>query len=160
MALDFDLEVSTNKSIEEIFNSILDLEGFDKAEFDFGFSAEGIVGGIVRRQNSEDYYSNAYQEMMKENFGFHSTVKVWFRPDRDNAYEIGMRNGLKAFMKILQFDESDAVIIMNGESVKLIRKNGQLVLNADSFHADEELIWSFREVPFVKYEVRKLQNIL
>lgn len=148
MALDFDLEINSRLTPEQATQIICRLEGFAKTVDENGFYAKGVGGGVDSLEQRDGYYAQVHREMMQESFGFEPTLKIWFRPDGYDDYEIGMRNGLKAFMEILKHDDGDAVCIMNGEHIKFTRINGRLTLNFNSFREDENSIWSYKEVPF------------
>jgi len=155
MALDFDLEIKSRMTPSEIVELILKLDGFHRTTDIIGFYAEGVVCS-VNKIASEGYYPKVHQEIMLENFGFVPTLRLSYRPDGYEGYEAGMRNGLKAFMTVLQNDDGDAVCILNGESIKFTRIGGKLVLNSDSFSNDKELVWSFDQIP-VSFETKKFE---
>lgn len=158
MAIDYYLELNTKNSDKDILKMILNLESFFQIEDKTGFYSDGVVGGI-QIQKVDDHYAEVHQEIMQENFGFTPTLSAWFRTDSYENYEIGMKNGLKAFMTILQCDDSDAVMSMDSEFVKFTRLNGKLSLDADSFHEGENTIWSYKDVPFAEFEVKDLPRI-
>jgi hypothetical protein len=158
MAVDYYLELNTKLSDKDILKMILNLESFFQIEDKTGFYSDGVVGGI-QIQKDDEYYAKVHQEIMQENFGFTPTISAWFRTDSYENYEIGMRNGLKAFMTILQYDDSDAVMLMDSEFVKLTRLNGKLILDAGSFHKGEDTIWSYKDITFADFEVKDLPKI-
>jgi len=151
MALDFYLKLQTTLKPEEINNKILELEGFEKDEDDNRFSAKGIVGGIFLMDEIS-------QEILFEEVHIKANTRVWFWLDagEEELYEKGLRNGLKAFMAVLQNTNGDAVIRLNDDDVKLIRKDDRVILNSESFFEDEEAIWRIKDVPLYNFEVRKL----
>ena len=154
MALDFDLEINTESSPNEVLNEVFKSAGFSQANYENGFYTDGVVGGVISQKGKSEYYADVHQQMLQANFGFQSTIKVWFRPDSYDNYEIGMKNGLKAFLSVLQNIKGDAVVLMNGEDIKLIRKDDKLILNSESFSADDS-IWTFDQIPF-PFETKKL----
>jgi hypothetical protein len=152
MALDYYLELNTKLTPLELMTSILSLESFEVLEKSTEFESDGVVGGISTA-------SDGFQEIVQENFGFTPTISAWFRSDSYENYQIGMRNGLKAFMTILQQDTGDAVIFVDAEWIKMTRINGKIVLDSESFHEDKDMIWRFGDVPFADFEVKSLPKI-
>lgn len=157
MALDFDLELKTNLTSKEILSMILELDGFRPADFENGFYADGVIGGTTSQEEKNGYYAQVHQNILKENFGFESDIKVWFRPDSYDNYEVGMQNVLKVLIYVLQKVQGDAVVLMNGESVKLLRKNNKLILNSESF-SENNSVWTLNQIPF-QYETKNLALI-
>ena len=151
MALDFSLELETSLEPFEISKMITKLKGFyeDKDDSRY-FWADGIYGGVRTLEGIS-------QEVLEEEVGVRANRRIWYRLNTgENVYEQGQRNGLQAFMTVLQGTDGDAVIRLNGDDVKLIRKNGKVILNSKSFFDDEEAIWRIKDVPLADFEVKEL----
>ena len=151
MALDFYLKLQTKLKPEEINRKILELDGFEKDEEGHRFLAEGIVGGVFPMNKNS-------RQVLCEEVNINANTRIWFWLDagEEDLYKRGLRNGLRAFMTVLQNTDGDAVIRLNGDDVKLIRKNGKVILNSKSFFEDEEAIWRIKDVPLSNFEVKEL----
>lgn len=151
MAMDFSLEIETSMKPEQVADLILNIEGFEKdTENNSYFSAEGLSGGV----RSLDEIS---QEVLQEEVGILANVRIWYRLDH-SEYEKGMRNGLRTFTTILERTKGDAVVRLNGDDIKLLRKDGKLTLNSESFSNENNAVWRYIDIPFPEYEVKKLKT--
>ena len=139
MALDFSLEIATERKLNDLSNLIIQLDGFHQAEDKNCFFANGLFGGIKLKDEIS-------QEILQEEVGILANVRVWYRLDTDN-YEAGMRNGLRAFMIVLQNVSGNAVIRLNGDDVKLLRVDENITLNSNSFSKDDDALWRLKDVP-------------
>lgn len=151
MAMDFYLKLKTSLEPKEIADMIVEFDGFIKDEDDeHYFRADGIYGGVIPM-------SETGIEVLREETGIDANLRIWFRLEAsEEFYKLGLRNGLKAFMKILENTDGDAVIRLNDDDVKLIRKNGKVILNSESFFEDEEAMWRIKDVPLRNFEVKEL----
>jgi hypothetical protein len=79
-------------------------------------------------------------EMIEEEFEFTPTAHVSFRWDKEtDIVEVHTRL-LQECRALLEGNTDDAVLLLNGEVVILLRRNGRLVLNrVEGFWADEDL---------------------
>lgn len=151
MAMDFSLEVDTSLNLEEIANLILQIDGFEPdTDERIYFLANGLTGGV----RALDEIS---QEVLAEEVGITANRRIWYRLDA-SAYEDGMRNGLRAFTTILSETDGDAVVRLNGDYIKLLRKDGKLILNSASFSNEKDAVWRFKDIPFVDYQVSELSS--
>jgi len=148
--MDFSLEVETSMMPQQIAELILGIKGFQKDSNDNRyFWAEGLSGGVR-------LLDNISQEILREEVGIFANVRVWYRLDH-SEYEKGMRNGLRAFTKVLQQTDKDAVVRLNGDDIKLLRKDGKLTLNSASFSDENDAVWRYMDIPFSDYEVKNLE---
>lgn len=148
MAVDFHLNYKTDSSLSQVTSLILNLDGFEIDDKETNFKAKGLVGGVFAASDFD-------QRIVQENFDFVPTISIWFRPSGYDDYEVGMQNGLRAFIEVLKQNGGDAVCIMNGESVKFVRVNGKLSLNSESFY-EEDSVWTFDQVP-IPFEAKQYQ---
>lgn len=146
MALDFSLEIATQRELNSFLDSIIRLDGFYKADEEQCFWANGLFGGVKLKDEIS-------QEILQEEVGILANVRIWYRLDSDE-YESGMRNGLRAFMTVLQSDDGDAVIRLNGDDVKLLRVDGKITLNSNSFSKDKNALWRLEDVP-LPFEIKE-----
>ena len=79
-------------------------------------------------------------QMIEEEFGFTPTASVTFRRDKD-AEPVAVRTRLlRGCISLLEGGTDDTVLLFNGETVILHRRNGRLVLNpVKEFWTDEIL---------------------
>jgi hypothetical protein len=68
-------------------------------------------------------------EMIEEEFGFTPTASVTFQRDKD-AEPVAVRTRLlQGCIALLERGTDDTVLLFNGETVILLRRNGKFVLN-------------------------------
>jgi hypothetical protein len=78
--------------------------------------------------------------MIEEEFGFTPTVCISFRRDNETDPVTVRTNLLRGCIALLEGNNDDAVLLLNGEVVILLRRNGRLVLNTvEGFWTDAEL---------------------
>lgn len=151
MAIDYDLQIESQTKPETVLKQIIEINGFQQGDPSNDFFTAGLVGGV--RPEFEQS-----QNLAKEDFGFVPTVRVWFTPYKDEREEIGMRDMMKAVMKILQQDSGNAALTMNGDYIVLTRINDKLNLNSNSFGDNDEKWWQLkRDVPFPSYEIKEFE---
>jgi hypothetical protein len=79
-------------------------------------------------------------EMIEEEFGFTPTVCISFHRDNETDPVTVRTNLLRGCIALLEGNNDDAVLLLNGEVVILLRRNGRLVLNTvEGFWTDAEL---------------------
>ena len=150
MALEFELSLQTSFTPEEITSLVIKETNFiksQKGKDDGDFYTLGLICWVgLISENSQD--------VILEKYNVKTNLSLWFRHDNDN-YEEGLRNIVKAVTIVLQNTDGDAVFEDVSGYTKLIRTNGNLLLNSTSFFEDEEAMWRFKDIPF-EYEVKDL----
>ena len=96
------------------------------------------------------------KDLIFENVGIHTNLNIRCWHDND-FYEEGMRNILNTYMTILKHTTGDAVIQLELDDIKLLRKDGKIIVNPQSFFNDEDALWRIRDIPFPNYEIKELQ---
>jgi hypothetical protein len=149
MALEFYLRLQTSLNPKEIINHILQDNEFIRSINDDAGDVYGtgfIAWVYVMDEDSKN--------ITLEDVGIKTniSVKCWHQ---NSEYEIGLKNILKVFISILRHSNGDAVIQLEFDDIRLLRKDGKVYLNPKSFFEDEEAMWRFKDVPF-EYEVKDL----
>jgi len=79
-------------------------------------------------------------EIIEEDFGFTPTASVIFWRDNETDPVTVRTSLLRGCVALLEGSTDDAVLLLNGEVVILLRRNGSLVLNRlEGFWTDAEL---------------------
>lgn len=155
MALNFELKLNTEKKDSDILEVILGIEGFKEITEDSSalFETDGAAGGGIRR------LSKMSQNILFEETNVSANTVVWCRLDGsdEETYATGMKNILKVFMTILQHISGDALIQLNGDDIKFLRKGDQVFLNPNSFSKDESALWRLKDVPFLNYKIKEME---
>jgi hypothetical protein len=149
MALEFYLRLQTSFSTKEIINFILeDNEFIRSSENDNGdFYGTGFIAWVYSMDENS-------KTITLEDVGIKTNlnIKCWHQ---NSEYEQGLRNILKIFISSLKHTSGDAVVQLEFDDIRLLRKNGKIYVNPKSFFEDEEAMWRFKDIPF-DYEVRDL----
>lgn len=143
MPVDYDLEINSRMTANEVAKVITQACNFQSSG-KTGFFTNGLVGSVKEMSKSG-------QEVIQEYFGFTPTLRVNFSADQSaqpEIYEKAMRDGLKAFMTVLQYDDGDAISLMEGESIIFTRISGKLILGSSHFSKEDGLIWNYKDIPF------------
>jgi hypothetical protein len=149
MALEFYLRLQTSLDPKEIVNHILkDNEFIESTKSDDGdVYGTGFITWVYLID--EDSKTITFENVgIKTNIN----VKCWHQ---NSEYEIGLRNILKIFISVLKQTNGDAVVQLEFDDIRLLRKDGKIYLNPKSFSEDEEAMWRFKDVPF-EYEVKDM----
>ncbi len=149
MALEFYLRLQTSLKPEEIVNYILQDSNFitSKNNDDGDFYGSGFIAWVYPMDKDSI-------DIVSEEVGIQTNLNVrcWLQ---NSEYEVGMRNILRIFISTLRYTDGDAVVQLEFDDIKLLRKNEKLFLNPNSFSQDGEALWRFQDIPF-KYEVEEI----
>jgi hypothetical protein len=131
MALEYTLEIAGQTQISELAKRLCSVPEYQQA-------AEGVIApGLqvhIGRPNSLEI------EMIEEEFRFTPTASVMFRRDKEFEPVAARTSLLRGCVALLEGSTDDAVLLFNGETVILLRRNGRLVLNpVEGFWTDEAL---------------------
>ncbi len=123
MSLHYDLRIATDlapKQTLELLANGLKLRWEEECRL----VDKGIVLGAMQERQSG-------QAIIQQAFGFKPTINVWFWLDPNQDYAQGKHSLLIAVIFLLRHLPGDAVLLFNGEIVRLQRINGQLIVNQD-----------------------------
>ncbi|MGI9056292.1 MAG: hypothetical protein ACR2F2_10885 [Pyrinomonadaceae bacterium] len=151
MALEFYLRLQTSLKSEEVINYILRDNEFNRSNNndDGDFYGNGFIAWVYPMDKDS-------MDIVFEEVGIQTNpnIRCWHR---SSEYEEGMRNILKIFVSTLKYTNGDAVIQLEFDDIKLIRKDGKIFLDPKAFSKDEEAIWRFEDIPF-NYFIKELNS--
>lgn len=152
MALEFYLRLKTSLNPEEITKYILQDNEFSRSSIndDGDFYGDGFIAWVYPM-------SGGLIDIVYEDIGIHTNLNIrcWLQ---NSEYEAGMRNILKTYITTLKYTDGDAVIQLELDDIKLLRKGGKIFLDPKAFFENEDAMWKTENVPF-KYEIKKLNFI-
>ncbi len=151
MALEFYLRLNTSHKPREFVDYLVKTNGFVKNEDSDGgdFYGRGFVAWIYEVNEN-------IKNLIFESVGIHTNLNIRCWHDND-YYEEGMRNILNLYMNVLKYTKGDALIQLELDDIKLLRKNGKIFVNPQSFFNEEDALWRFKDIPFSEYEVKELE---
>lgn len=149
MSLDYNFRIATVLEPERVLSVVVDAL---KLRPRTGGSAEEIAGpgfllaaGVVAPRS---------KEMVEETLGFSPSVDLQFWLD-DSQRHAAMTAMLQGVLAVLREVQGDATLLFGGETVLLLRRDGQLVLDSGTGAWTPERL-AFADAP---YEMRELPSL-
>jgi len=132
MAIEYTLEIAGPAQCDTLATRLCSIPGYR-------CTTEGVISSGLHVYISQP--GPLEVEMTKEEFGFTPTASVTFRRDKEADPVMVRMSLLRGCMALLEENTEGAVLLFNGETVILLRRNGKLVLNpVDGFWTDEVIV--------------------
>ena len=135
MAIEYTLPIETNLTISDVQKMILTLEGFelvkDPKSDEQTIMGPGLVGVWVLPQ------SESSKTIKEKSLGFRPDLLLFFRLEKFEETNAGYVSVLNVTLELLNQGSGDVALLIDGEDVALIRKEGRLVVYS------KRGLWSF-----------------
>ncbi|MFY2562279.1 SitI3 family protein [Corallococcus terminator] len=149
MSLDYNFRIATTLEPERVLSVVLEALGLRRGT---GASGEEIAGpGFLLAAGN---VAPSSREMVAEALGFSPSVDLQFWLDEGQRHA-AMTAMLQGVLAVLREVRGDATLLFGGDTVLLLRREGQLVLDSGTGAWTPERL-AFAVVP---YEMRELPSL-